>query len=128
MTYPIEGFGIAGFRSFGERVQRVGPCKKINFLIGQNNSGKSNILLFLANWYGNALQSIRSNNIPKLQELDYHLGSKTKALTVELAINLEGEIYHEMLERLKSNSAIQSIHLQLIKLILKSDFFPIQTG
>jgi AAA15 family ATPase/GTPase len=43
----IDGIGISGYRSFGQEVQRIGPFKKINLIIGQNNSGKSNVLRFL---------------------------------------------------------------------------------
>ena len=43
----IDGFGISSYRSFGEELQLIGPCNKINFIIGQNNSGKSNVLRFL---------------------------------------------------------------------------------
>lgn len=47
----ILGFGISGYRSFGSALQRVGPCRKINLIIGQNNSGKSNILKFIHDHY-----------------------------------------------------------------------------
>jgi len=46
----IEGIGIGGFRSFNQ-LQFLGPCKKINLIIGQNNCGKSNIIRFLNNFY-----------------------------------------------------------------------------
>jgi AAA15 family ATPase/GTPase len=36
----IEGFGIAGYTSFGATVQKLGSFRKINLFIGQNNSGK----------------------------------------------------------------------------------------
>lgn len=43
----ISGFGIAGFRSFGAIEQRIGPFAKINLIVGQNNTGKSNVLTAL---------------------------------------------------------------------------------
>jgi len=46
----IDGIGISNYRSFGD-LQLIGPFSKINFLIGQNNSGKSNVLLFLHLYY-----------------------------------------------------------------------------
>lgn len=51
MSIFIDGFALANYRSFGPDVQRIGTFGKINFFIGQNNSGKSNILLFLTNYY-----------------------------------------------------------------------------
>lgn len=44
----LDGLVLGGFRSFGEPAQRIGPFQKINLFAGQNNSGKSNILVFLA--------------------------------------------------------------------------------
>ena len=49
MDFP--GFGFSGYRCFGEPGVRIGLLKKINFIIGQNNSGKSNIIKFLTNIY-----------------------------------------------------------------------------
>lgn len=43
----IDGFVIGGYRSFGEP-QTFGPLAKVNLIVGQNNSGKSNVLRFLA--------------------------------------------------------------------------------
>jgi AAA15 family ATPase/GTPase len=50
-TVFIDGIGLSGYRSFGSEHQLIGPFGKINLFIGQNNSGKSNILFFLKNHY-----------------------------------------------------------------------------
>jgi chromosome segregation ATPase len=47
----IHGFSLAGYRSFGPNLQRFGPCSKINLIVGQNNSGKSNVLRFICTKY-----------------------------------------------------------------------------
>jgi AAA domain, putative AbiEii toxin, Type IV TA system len=44
---PLLGFGISNFRSFGSTNQLVGPLKKINLIVGENNSGKSNISRYI---------------------------------------------------------------------------------
>src|SRR5262245_47383981 len=51
MTLRINGFGISRFRSFGDKEQFFGPLEKINIVIGENNSGKSNILRFIKRVY-----------------------------------------------------------------------------
>lgn len=51
---------ISGFRSFGSKPMLLGSLRKLNFLIGQNNSGKSNVLLAIV-----LLSSIRGAD-PKL--------------------------------------------------------------
>lgn len=43
----IKGFTISNFRSFGDEQQAVGPLQKFNIIIGENNSGKSNVNRFL---------------------------------------------------------------------------------
>ena len=48
---PIHGFGIGGYKSFSGEPQLVGPFKKINIFIGENNSGKSNVLRFIRDVY-----------------------------------------------------------------------------
>ncbi|MFC1613952.1 ATP-dependent endonuclease [Gemmatimonadota bacterium] len=40
----LDGFGIAGYRSFGDEMVYIKDLAKINMFIGKNNSGKSNIL------------------------------------------------------------------------------------
>lgn len=41
----LDGFAVAGFRSFGHgQLQRVGPMAKVHLVAGPNNSGKSNVL------------------------------------------------------------------------------------
>ncbi len=43
----IDSFSLAGYRSFGEEIQRFEYFSKINLFIGQNNCGKSNVLKFI---------------------------------------------------------------------------------
>ena len=43
----LDGLALGGYRSFGAKTQHLSPLSKINLLAGANNSGKSNILLFL---------------------------------------------------------------------------------
>lgn len=42
----LDGFAIAGYRSFGVELTRINDLSKVNVFIGKNNSGKSNILRF----------------------------------------------------------------------------------
>lgn len=78
MTIYIEGVGIAEYRSFGSEIQRIGPFRKINLFIGQNNSGKSNILRFLANHYSALVKLVKADGgrgSVGLTDDDRHLGS-----------------------------------------------------
>lgn len=81
----LRGFGMAEYRSFGPEIQRVGPCRKINLLIGQNNSGKSNALRYVEQRYGEWLKGISAVDW-KLSDLELHLGKRTQMTKFSIAI------------------------------------------
>jgi hypothetical protein len=88
---PILGFGIGGYRSFGKTVQRFGPCAKINLLIGQNNSGKSNVLRFLGDRYRFLTKS--SAPFQELADLEKHrsneIGERRFAIGIRVNDNVK---------------------------------------
>src|ERR1700756_3592272 len=88
-SLPVLGFGIAGYRSFGQEEQRFGPCSQINLLIGQNNSGKSNALRFLQDRYRLLLPSSGSFPIPDL--LEKHISTRDVALRASIALRVKNE-------------------------------------
>ncbi|MGA7955268.1 MAG: hypothetical protein WCA07_17285 [Gloeobacterales cyanobacterium] len=98
----IDGIGISSYRSFGSEIQRIGPLEKINLFIGQNNSGKSNILLFLHKHYKNAVEeeatpsnqnSTLRNTMLKFEGLDKHLGQNFGEMNIAIGLKIEGEKY-----------------------------------
>jgi AAA15 family ATPase/GTPase len=44
----LSSLAIAGYRSFGAKPQLFPKFRKLNIFVGQNNSGKSNILRYLS--------------------------------------------------------------------------------
>jgi recombinational DNA repair ATPase RecF len=83
----ITGFGFAGYRSFGRKLQRIGPCEKINLIIGQNNSGKSNILRFLCDHYLRLPLAIQGSGEWKLTDLEVFRSLETFPGQLSLAIS-----------------------------------------
>ncbi|WP_082133596.1 ATP-binding protein [Vogesella sp. EB] len=76
------GFGFAGFRSYGNDITKVGPLNKINFIIGANNSGKSNIISFLIKNYNLLLHKCNDDlSFTRKEEVTY--GHTDKCLTEE---------------------------------------------
>lgn len=69
----INSFSFSGYRSFGKQIQRFDNFSKINLFIGQNNSGKSNILRFIHEIYS----SLAKQTKIELSPLDKHMGSNT---------------------------------------------------
>lgn len=51
MTTILQGIRIANYRSFAPSLETIGPFKKINLFVGQNNAGKSKVLKLLVERY-----------------------------------------------------------------------------
>lgn len=70
----LHGFAVAGYRSFGGELQFVGPLTKVNLIVGQNNSGKSNVLRFLHGPFRNLVDKAKTGSAGgvSLQALDLH--------------------------------------------------------
>jgi predicted ATP-dependent endonuclease of OLD family len=103
MSIWIDGFGLAGFRSFGPKVQRIGPCAKMNLIIGQNNSGKSNILNFLSNWYAKSIHSIQQNNNQlDFKQIDTHRGPTHAEFKIEFGLTIGGQLYQALLDKYRA--------------------------
>ncbi|MFI4911779.1 MAG: ATP-dependent nuclease [Sedimentisphaeraceae bacterium JB056] len=114
----IDGVGISGYRSFGKNIQRIGPFKKVNFLIGKNNSGKSNILSFIREQY----PKIVSGEPCSLSQLDNHIGLEAES-AYEFGIEIGGKNIENLLKVLVKDDSMFEIIERLIRKILTSDFF-----
>jgi predicted ATPase len=114
----IDGFGIGGYRSFGNETERLGPFEKINFFVGQNNSGKSNILSFIKHHYPAFITAGRQSKPVKLNALDRHISNGQRSTAVSFAANLPetGDRFKKILEQNPQTN-------DLIKRLLKSPFF-----
>ena len=116
----IDGFGISGFRSFGSAIQLFPNLGKINLIIGQNNSGKSNVLRWLSNYFGKIVESCRGGSgFPPFKDLDRHLGGGTGVFTFYIGLTLNGEKYLKWEDQLKKKINGKA-SFQLIERILNS--------
>jgi len=120
----IEGIGISGYRSFGREVQRIGPFKKINLIIGRNNSGKSNVLRFLKDHYPN----VAKGESPKLEALDRHIGETITEYRYEIALGIDGDLYQRLMKRLAQGCEGFQQVIDRIRTILGSDILTKGTG
>ena len=78
----IVRLGFANFRSIGSEPVILDLQKRINLLIGANNSGKSNVLEILRRLKNERLDQI------KLSEVDFHKRDGSRLL--ELVVDVEG--------------------------------------
>lgn len=115
-SLPLTSFAIGGYRSFGYKVQRFEKLSRINFFIGQNNCGKSNVLRFIHDIYP-ALA--RPNNGLSLSPLDRHLPIHTSFVagsSISLCENKFGEHpeFEEEISRKLTQNNNKHQHLNLI--------------
>jgi len=88
----IDGIGLSGYRSFGDEVQRIGPFAKINLFIRKNNSGKSNISLFLKKHYTETID---------FNSLDYHrLNDEIQSTSINIKIGFNLNKFNPLSEEL----------------------------
>lgn len=99
----FTGFALRNYRSIGDEWVEINPLKKINILIGKNNSGKSNILkgvelISRLDYKGNKITA-------ELSTTDYH--NKNSENQVGLRVTLNGlkkeGIYKEFQEDIYFN-------------------------
>ena len=95
----IDGIGISGYRSFGE-LQLIGPFSKANVFIGQNNVGKSNILLFLCQHFARVVESARAGKgSAESSADDQHMGEESDRTRLAFGLTIDGEQYKALLEQ-----------------------------
>lgn len=117
----LDGFGFSGYRSFGSEFARIAPLKKINFIIGKNNSGKSNIVKYLSEQFSNFINAAKAGGID-LEKFNFFLDNP-KNVTPIYGISAVFDVrnIHELLET-KFNG-IDDNSLSSVRKILESNVF-----
>ena len=110
----IDGVGISSYRSFGE-LQLIGPFEKINLFIGQNNSGKSNVLRFLTYVY----HELAKEKTFSFGDLDRHKPDAMEKAQFAFGLRLGGELHDSILSDLSQK--IPGGLNDLVEAILKSN-------
>lgn len=118
----LKGFGLSGYRSFGEELAMISPLKKVNFIIGKNNSGKSNIINFLSEMYPHLHKGLRQNSTPTvtLKEIDKHKSSNDVTFRISFSPS-ESEVSEFIEKKLPKN--LMSSHRTYAQKLLASPFF-----
>jgi len=125
----LDGFAFSGYRSFGEELYKIAPLEKINFIIGKNNSGKSNIINFLDDHYSTFLKKIngktkRDESLFNYLEIDYHNQSKMITPLFSFAIAQQNlDDYIQLILSKNEKKQTDKNLKELIKQILFSEAF-----
>lgn len=125
----IEAFGFDGFRSYGIEHVRFGPLNKINYFIGQNNTGKSNILLFLAEFYEKVFDHAKNNRAMTSQrdQLDGHIGNSA-SMSVSFGTIIGGEKYLATIDTVRSLLRGNATWVSCVEKIFKSRSLTCETN
>ncbi|MCG7908883.1 MAG: ATP-binding protein [Candidatus Thiodiazotropha taylori] len=107
---------------------RIGPLKKVNLIIGQNNVGKSNIVNFLNDQYayfvGRAKnqQSFGGNQqASPFRDIDHHISNERAQYRVSFPL-FEGDIDSYINQKLPDERQ-HAVHRQLARKVLYSECF-----
>ena len=107
----LDGFGFSGYRSFGDKLAKIAPLKKINLIVGQNNVGKSNIINYLHLQYPYFLSRKNRNSTRDQEnpftELDRH--KSDKQVEHKVAYPLLTERIEEYIESKINETSLASI-------------------
>lgn len=95
----LDGFGIAGFRSFGEDIVKIPDLTKVNVFIGKNNSGKSNVLTFCKH-----LSRLKSGQTYKDfdRRLDYNVDCQKKQIRFAIQVKKDSPVSGKIYNNIKS--------------------------
>ena len=119
----IDGIGLAGYRSFGADLQKIGPLGKVNLLIGKNNSGKSNVLRFMSSHYSELHTTLGSDprqSVVSFQDVDRHLGLPPENIRLACAHTVGSEGCRELIDSLDTHTSNRDTSLELVRQLLTS--------
>jgi len=116
MSTSFCGFAFAGYRSIGTAMAKIAPLRKINFIVGQNNSGKSNIIGFLhkqfALFYRLAKNESDGDNTFEPIDLPLHAGQVMHRIGFPISICLIGEYIDDLFSQSNNN---HQLHLPAVR-------------
>lgn len=121
----LKGFGFSGYRSFGDKLTKISPLRKVNLIIGKNNVGKSNVINFLKTQYpyfvekaSNKIQVDRRQEVP-FKHIDKHISDHVASHRISFPI-LKEEINDYINEKIP-DEIHHGFQRELAKKVLLSD-------
>ena len=124
----LRGFGFSGYRSIGDELVKIGPLKKVNLIIGQNNVGKSNIVKFLNDQYSYFVRGAKSRqNFDRNQQenpfkdIDHHISNVRAQHRISFPL-FEDDIENYINQKLPDERQ-HAVHRQLARRVLCSEHF-----
>jgi hypothetical protein len=121
MSTSFCGFAFAGYRSIGTAMAKIAPLRKINFIVGQNNSGKSNIIGFLHKQFFlfYRLAKAENNGVKTFEPIDMplHAGQVIHRIGFPISIPLIEEYIDELFSQTNDNQLLPAVRDIAIKVL-----------
>jgi predicted ATPase len=108
MPVFIKGIGFKGYRSFGPTPQFIESMSQVNVFVGQNNSGKSNVLRFISD-LGISFQSRKAGPFPD-DALVQHRGKRGAELSVLFPLETDRATLETVLKKRNSQLDLRTVH------------------
>lgn len=127
----LKGFGFSGYRSFGNNLTKIHPLRRVNLIIGKNNTGKSNIINFLKEQYpyfvskANGTRQVFGEH-PPFTDIDRHLSETRADHRISFPV-LREEIDNYVREKISDKTPHGSI-IKLAKKLLSSEQLTDENG
>ncbi len=125
MTVLIPNFAISGYRSFGKTLQKFEKFSKVNLFIGQNNSGKSNIIRFIDEVYSQLANNREPRpfgnykHIPGSPEIQLGIGNYIENGSDNLTIKSLEKYFQKL--NVYNNHILRDLVLKILKFMSNSD-------
>jgi hypothetical protein len=121
MSTSFCGFAFAGYRSIGTAMAKIAPLRKINFIVGQNNSGKSNIIGFLHKQFSlfYRLAKAENNGVKTFEPIDMplHVGQVMHRIGFPISIPLIEEYIDDLFSQTNDNQLLPAVRDISIKVL-----------
>ncbi|MGO1072109.1 ATP-dependent nuclease [Lysobacter sp. CA199] len=109
----LDGLSLENFRAIGER-KFIGPFQQMNFFIGPNNSGKSTVLQFIANYLHGSDRNDTWKR--KFTPDDVRIGKSDAAVRFAFGVSSKDFVTHTLsLTRNNYKDEVEKLHASLVK-------------
>jgi predicted ATPase len=123
MSTSFCGFAFAGYRSIITLIAKIAPLRKINFIVGQNNSGKSNIIGFLHKQFAlfYRLAKNENNGVKTFEPIDMplHAGQVMHRIGFPMSISSVDNYIDDLISQSPGNPRLCAVRDIAIKVLLE---------
>lgn len=116
MPIFVKGIGLKGYRSFGSTPQFIAPLAQVNVFVGQNNSGKSNVLRLISDI--ELSRQIPHKGVFHEDALSHHRGKRAAELSILFQLETDRASLEATLKKYNAQLDLHALN-QLVAILEK---------